>query len=145
MGYFSDEFVKLFARNNRKMLPIINRGTWARVYAIRQVIQRFLTQYENVSKVNIVSLGAGYDSTYFWLKKNQPEIDAKIDYIEIDFTQVVKRKSTTIKDKPVLRELIANPRENEGMDTLRPHDMYSDAYKIIESDVRDCAIIGKKL
>ena len=35
MGYFSDEFVGLFTRNRKKMFPIINRGTWARVYAIR--------------------------------------------------------------------------------------------------------------
>jgi len=35
MNYFQDEFVGLFARNRKKMFPIINRGTWARVYAIR--------------------------------------------------------------------------------------------------------------
>ena len=105
MGYFSDEFVKLFARNSKKMFPIINRGTWARVYAVRQILQRFMAQYEG-TRVNIVSLGAGYDSTYFWLKKNQSDIDEKIDFVEIDFTQVVKRKSTLIKDKAPLRELV---------------------------------------
>jgi len=68
MGYFSDEFVKLFAQRQNKMLPIISRGTWARVYSIRQIIQRFLAKYAD-TRVNIVSLGAGYDSTYFWLKK----------------------------------------------------------------------------
>ena len=87
MGYFSDEFVKLFARSQKKMFPIINRGTWARVYAIRQILQRFIAQYQQQSsRVNIVSLGAGYDSTYFWLKRNEPDIDAKVDFIEIDFT-----------------------------------------------------------
>ena len=81
------------------MFPIINRGTWARVYAISQILKRFLATYVGVSKVNIVSLGAGYDSTYFWLKKNDPEIDSKIDYIEIDFEHIVKRKVSIIKDK----------------------------------------------
>lgn len=42
MGYFTDEFVGLFARNRKKMFPIINRGTWARVYAVRQILSRFL-------------------------------------------------------------------------------------------------------
>ena len=111
MNYFQDEFVGLFARNRKKMFPIINRGTWARVYAIRQIIQRFLTQHSqessSASKVNIVSLGAGYDSTYFWLKKNQPDIDSKVDYVEIDFAQVVKRKSGIIKDKALLRDLLS--------------------------------------
>jgi len=81
------------------MFPIINRGTWARVYAIRQILKRFLSMYAGVSKVNIISLGAGYDSTYFWLKKNDPAIDEKVDYIEIDFNQVVKRKVGIIKEK----------------------------------------------
>ena len=84
MNYFSDEFVKLFSRGHKKMFPIINRGTWARVYAVRQIIQRFMAQYAE-TRVNIVSLGAGYDSTYFWLKQAQPDIDSKVDFIEIDF------------------------------------------------------------
>lgn len=73
------------------MFPIINRGTWARVYSIRQILQRFLTQYGadngtgDAKMVNVLSLGAGYDSTYFWLKKAEPEIASKVDYIEIDF------------------------------------------------------------
>lgn len=144
MGYFQDEFVTLFARNRKKMLPLINRGTWARVYAIRQILQRFLSQYQNVSKVNILSLGAGYDTTYFWLKKNQPDIDTKIDYIEIDFAQVVKRKSGIIKDKQQLSELVAI-RETPRCTTLAAHDIEADGYKLIESDVRDGAIITDKL
>ena len=128
------------------MFPIINRGTWARVYAIRQIILRFLAQYAqegSQSKINIVSLGAGYDSTYFWLKKNQPDIDSRIDYIEIDFTQVVKRKSTIIKDKPALRDLlIFNEAQNEA---LSANDIETSAYKLIESDVRDREIIISKL
>ena len=85
MGYFQDEYVKLFARNSKKMLPIINRGTWTRVYAVRQIIKRFMQQYA-ASKVNIVSLGAGYDTTYFWLKQRLPDLDQKVDYVEIDFS-----------------------------------------------------------
>lgn len=30
-GYFVDPYSKLFMKNKRKMYPIINRGTWARV------------------------------------------------------------------------------------------------------------------
>lgn len=34
-GYFKDPFVAPFIQRKRKMLPMINWGTWARVYAIR--------------------------------------------------------------------------------------------------------------
>ena len=42
MGYFKDEFCAKFARGKKKMMPIINRGTWTRVHAIRQVLLRFI-------------------------------------------------------------------------------------------------------
>ena len=66
MGYFNDGFIIPFVQKKKKMLPMINRGTWARLYSIRQIIQKFLS--ENTQNVNVVSLGAGFDSTYFWLK-----------------------------------------------------------------------------
>ena len=124
------------------MFPIINRGTWARVYAIRQILKRFLATYVGVSKVNIVSLGAGYDSTYFWLNKNDPEIDSKIDYIEIDFEHIVKRKVSIIKDKQQMRELV---NLKEAQSTLSNNEIETDSYKEMHSDVRDGAIIIEKL
>ena len=36
LGYFQDKYSELFLKNKRKMYPIINRGTWARVQAYRQ-------------------------------------------------------------------------------------------------------------
>jgi hypothetical protein len=47
------------------MYPIINRGTWARVESIRSLITKFLLNTKD--KINIISLGAGYDVTYFWI------------------------------------------------------------------------------
>jgi hypothetical protein len=67
LGYFKDPFVAEFLDRKKKMMPIINRGTWTRVYAVRQIIERFLS-LNSERKVNILSLGAGYDSTFWWLK-----------------------------------------------------------------------------
>jgi hypothetical protein len=35
LGYFKDPYAAVFLPQKRKMFPIINRGTWARVYAVR--------------------------------------------------------------------------------------------------------------
>ena len=78
--------------------------------------------------MNILSLGAGYDSTYFWLKKNQPDIDAHLDFIEVDFSQVVQRKSTLIKEKAPLQALLGDLRE---VDTLETHEIVTNGYKLI--------------
>lgn len=97
-----------------------------------------------MSKVNVVSLGAGYDSTYFWLKNNDAGIDEKVDYIEIDFEHVVKKKVAIIKGKEELRDLV-NFRETTPQATLSEHEIETDAYKLMHSDVRDGAIITDKL
>lgn len=47
------------------MPPLINRGYHARVAAIRGALKTFLTV---LNGTQIVSLGAGFDSTYFVLK-----------------------------------------------------------------------------
>lgn len=55
------------------MYPIINRGTWARVQAYREQILKFLTAFQDDEKTKtIFSLGAGFDTTFFWLWDNYP-------------------------------------------------------------------------
>ena len=103
LNYFNDPYVKLFAdKNTRKMYPIINRGTWARVQAYRQTIANFIQTFliERKLDVNIVSLGAGFDTTHFWLQdvlaQQGPDLGKKVCYVEIDYDQVVAKKIYTI-------------------------------------------------
>ena len=35
LNYFRDDYSTLFLRSKKKLLPIMNRGTWARVFSIR--------------------------------------------------------------------------------------------------------------
>ena len=69
IGYFQDDYSKLFLKNKKKMYPIINRGTWSRVQAYRQTIMKFLA-FVGEAPCNILSLGGGYDTTFFWLMQN---------------------------------------------------------------------------
>jgi O-methyltransferase involved in polyketide biosynthesis len=79
------------------MYPIINRGTWSRVYAYRQHTLDFLRAYQNSPQINILSLGAGFDTMYFWLKSEHPDLSKNLCYIEVDFDQLVKTKTQIIK------------------------------------------------
>ncbi|KAJ3331409.1 carboxy methyl transferase for protein phosphatase 2A, partial [Kappamyces sp. JEL0680] len=67
--YLDDEFSPFLLKKSAvaKRAPIINRGTYARVHGIDQIIDRFLGQAAAPSQ--IVSLGAGSDTRYFTLKK----------------------------------------------------------------------------
>ena len=100
-----DNHAKLFLKNKRKLYPLINRGTWARVQAYRQVILSFLNTFGTQGPVNIVSLGAGYDTTVFWLQEVDNGKYAEIaknnlTYIEVDYEQVVNRKIQIISQSP---------------------------------------------
>ena len=60
------------------------------------MILRFLQKFQG-SDVNIVSLGAGYDSTFFWLREHHADLSGKLAYREIDFSDIIKRKTEVIK------------------------------------------------
>lgn len=85
------------------MLPIINRGTWARVVSVRQVITRFLNAFASSEKpAQILSLGAGFDISYFWIQDlvnagKLPETVKKAKFIEVDYHDVVEKKIQIIQ------------------------------------------------
>lgn len=86
------------------MYPIINRGTWARVQSIKQIIYRFLNAYhEQADRLNILSFGAGYDTNVFLLQDSirnglLPEtLKGKVTVVEVDFHDVVTKKISVIK------------------------------------------------
>ena len=83
LNYFEDKYAKVFLKNKRKMFPIINRGTWARVQSYRQTISNFINKFGH--DINILSLGAGFDTTFFWLCEQLGEDFKKICYIEVDY------------------------------------------------------------
>jgi O-methyltransferase involved in polyketide biosynthesis len=86
-GYIKDEYVSLFTKK-LKSCPLINKGTALRTLAINYMINKYSQEHK---KIQIVSLGAGFDTRYFTL-----DIDY-IDYWEIDFPQVVQKKITIIQ------------------------------------------------
>jgi O-methyltransferase involved in polyketide biosynthesis len=66
-GYWNDEFVKYFVKGNPvKRPPLINRGYFSRMFTIQYILDQFF-QLE-ASKKQIVSFGAGFDTTFFRLK-----------------------------------------------------------------------------
>merc|ERR1740139_838616 len=50
--------------------PMIYRGYYSRVAAVRQSIVRFLEAAPAGGDVQIVCLGSGFDTTYFWLRES---------------------------------------------------------------------------
>ena len=129
LGYFQDDFAHHFVRRggvNKRCPPLINRGYYARVAAIRRMLDAFLaenfTSHSNDPHSNIdsstaadaapasqqqqqrqvVSIGAGFDTTYFRLRN---EGRAPVRYIELDYREVMHKKAAAINGVEELRGL----------------------------------------
>lgn len=74
-------------------------------------------------------MGAGYDSTFFWLKSQG--LTDQACYVEIDYPDVVSKKIKIIRAKPELAKLISEGglQSDQEVDTTD--------YKLFEADVRD--------
>ncbi|KAK8635487.1 hypothetical protein V6N13_004221 [Hibiscus sabdariffa] len=109
-GYMKDDYIHLFVRRPVRRSPIINRGYFARWAAFRKLLYQFLdcegsdTENGNTKK-QILSLGAGFDTTYFQL---QDEGKAPYLYVELDFKEVTSKKASLIESCSQLREKIGS-------------------------------------
>ena len=73
----------------------MNRGYYARVSAVRMAMSRFLRAFPT-QEVQIVNLGAGLDSSFWWLQNERKD---NLTYFEIDFDDVINQKVLYIKYK----------------------------------------------
>ncbi|KAK7488705.1 hypothetical protein BaRGS_00020002 [Batillaria attramentaria] len=102
-GYFPDHFLQHFVAKHSKRAPLINRGYYLRAVSIDQVLRNFLAQSPGCKK-QIISLGAGFDSSYFRLKADRLLQDAS--FYEVDFPEVVKKKHAIIQGHEELFSLL---------------------------------------
>lgn len=104
LGYFTDPFIQYFVKSPSRRMPLINRGYYARVTAIEQVVQRFMEAHQ-AQKFQIVILGAGLDTMYFRLR-DQEKIPSQCEYYELDFAEVTKQKTMTIRRRKPLMTVL---------------------------------------
>lgn len=133
-GYMKDNYTHLFVRKPVRRSPIINRGYYARWAALRQLLFQFLESKghggDRTLKKQILSLGAGFDTTYFQL---QEEGIAPYLYVELDFKEVTSKKAALIESFDQLRGKIGS----EVSISREKGEVLSDHYKLLPVDLRD--------
>ncbi|XP_078173604.1 leucine carboxyl methyltransferase [Carex rostrata] len=128
-GYIKDDYVHFFIRKQIRRAPIINRGYFSRWAVLRKMLLQFLNTQTDERK-QILSLGAGFDTTYFQL---QDEGIAPHLYVELDFKEVTSKKAAIIEHYSQLREKL-------GPDSLiskEKGEVVSSNYKLLPIDIRD--------
>ncbi|XP_057604259.1 leucine carboxyl methyltransferase 1-like isoform X2 [Hippopotamus amphibius kiboko] len=142
IGYWQDPYIQHLVRlSKERKAPEINRGYFARVHGVSQLLKAFLRKTE--CNCQILNLGAGMDTT-FWRLKDEDLPPSK--YFEIDFPMIVTRKLHSIKE--VLKPLLSKPiLDLHSEDTLQMdgHTLDSTRYAIIGADLRDIPDLEEKV
>lgn len=132
-GYMKDDYVHLFVKRPLRRSPIINRGYFSRWAAFRKLLAQFLESSNEPAqpKKQILSLGAGFDTTYFQLLD---EGKAPFLYVELDFKEVTSKKAAVIENSSQLRDKILGANSSISVEEGQ---VLSDHYKLLPVDLRD--------
>ena len=148
-NYYKDPYILYMepGSNHKKFLPLINRGTYCRVYAINtklhEAINNFrkIEEYKN-SKINIIILGSGFDTTYFNLMS---EGYNNIDVYEYDYKEIIDKKTKYIsKSKPLLDIINKNKNKNNYYlinCNITNHTKFSESLNNIKTAENDLTIV----
>ncbi|XP_076824972.1 leucine carboxyl methyltransferase 1-like isoform X2 [Clavelina lepadiformis] len=131
-----DRFISYMVpgRIQRKQ-PEISRGYYARTNSIWLLLKRFLTRCSCTCQ--IVSLGAGLDTTYWRLGS---ENMLPIRYIEVDFLDVVVRKIRCISAKVPLHSCLSDFSTQDDESCL-----HCGSYHLVSADMRNLGELEEKL
>lgn len=132
LGYLKDDFVRHFVRRPVKRAPIINRGYYSRVTAMRSFLDSFLAA-ESEKPKQVISLGCGFDTTFFQLAADG-KCPAK--YIELDYQQVTAKKTEVIMSNVSLNSLLV-PLGGDPPPSAGQGEVLSQHYYLIPADLRD--------
>jgi len=107
LGYFQDPWTEQLMRSSRpaQRSPLIHRGYYSRVAAMRTTASRFLATVPTGRGAQIVNLGSGFDTMYFWLRET-PNWREDLTFFEVDFPEVLSKKVSAILKKQALWPLL---------------------------------------
>ncbi|CAK8674605.1 unnamed protein product [Clavelina lepadiformis] len=135
-GYHNDAYYKFFVKKASRRSPLINRGYYIRAKTASYIISQFFSGVRG--KKQVISLGAGFDTTYFWSREKFSDDFREVIFVEIDYPEVMKRKVNLAKSNDLLKQ------ENTSLNF--PHVIYSSQdYLALGYDLRDVGVNLSKL
>ncbi|KAF1793343.1 Leucine-rich repeat domain, L domain-like [Phytophthora cactorum] len=154
LGYFQDPFLSFFVEKPTRRIPLIHRGYYLRHVAIARCVELFLSQFmvdilvtsgtvdATSTQVNIVSLGAGFDTLFFRLLE-QRQFAGKLSFTEVDCDAIVDAKTKLLNDEDVREGLF--PKDMDNLTVASPVDgnvawqcqVPSASYSLIACDLGD--------
>jgi tRNA wybutosine-synthesizing protein 4 len=140
MQYYNDPFIREMEpkKSHKKYLPLINRGTWSRAFAIENSVSKVLSSVKEnnpTANVNIINIGSGYDTLYFTLKNKN---FTNFKYFEFDYSEITEKKIELIKKSKLLQSAFIEVK-------ISGENLYSADYNIIDCDITNVDKMREKL
>lgn len=151
LGYFEDRWTEQLIRGSRpaSRSPLIHRGYYSRVKAMRGGLERFLERCPKGGGCQVVNLGAGFDTVFFWLREDESRWRDDLVYFEVDFPEVISKKVSAVLKKqslwPLLdaktqEDVVSAELSRSGTRELRtPHCRY------VAADMRNVQELGAEV
>lgn len=147
-GYFADDFLQAIAESaelgdgvcSPRRPPIINRGTFARMRVVEQIVELFLKDVSSGGEAQIISFGAGHDTLPFRLVESVQH--ASVVFLELDFPSVTRSKCEIVDNVPRISDLfkeasVDNATGSAAKKYFRMKSEHSFKYILQGCDLRD--------
>lgn len=95
-GYLPHAYSSAFCDKVPRRAALINRGYYFRVHLVRTMLRRIIDS--TADHVTLVILGAGFDTTFLWLRREHPQLLHRVSIIEVDLVDVARRKTASLLD-----------------------------------------------
>lgn len=132
-GYYYDPYLTHFVKKQKRRTPLINKGYYARVASFRMYIDLFFKSLENVeSSIQVVNIGAGLDTTFFWLTEKYKNVK----YFELDLHDLLLEKARVINRVDKLKNFLIYD-ENDRNNAEREEVINCSNYKMVFADLNN--------
>lgn len=111
---------------HKTFLPLINRGTFTRVYSINHTVEKIIASVPKEQNINIIVLGSGYDTMFFKLTSQNI---TNISLYELDYEKIINKKKQIIASSQKLKAIAST----------------SNNYHLIPCDITKISDLKKKL
>ncbi|KAF9112987.1 Leucine carboxyl methyltransferase 2 [Mortierella sp. AM989] len=140
----SPMMLKYVASKPSRRSPVINRAYYQRTESIRVLIEGWIKECESlgVDECAIISLGCGFDPTYFrlaTLRKNN-QSNTKLKYVDIDYPTLITERLYMVRNQEKLFDLLP---EDPSRDEVS--EFVSDSYSCLGIDLRKLDRLDKGL
>ncbi len=128
-------------------------GYFTRVTGLKRLLDTALRRLSSAkakdgstiaSKVQVISVGAGYDTLYWRLQQEKNARSALRNFVEVDLPEVAAKKCFMIKKSKALMEAVASS-EDDDVRLKGRTDLHGSDYHVVAADFTDLDGLERKL